>query len=48
MAGDLILVVDDDPAIVEVLRCLLHDAGYAVATATTARPSPWSARSSPV
>jgi CheY-like chemotaxis protein len=33
MAGDLILVVDDDPAIVEVLHCLLHDAGYVVATA---------------
>ena len=32
MAGELILVVDDDPAIVEVLRCLLHDAGYEVAT----------------
>src|ERR671930_143296 len=33
MAGELILVVDDDPDIVEVLRCLLHDAGYEVATA---------------
>src|SRR5919204_6967253 len=33
MAGKLILVVDDDPDIVEVLRCLLHDAGYEVATA---------------
>src|SRR3954449_13066937 len=25
MARELILVVDDDPDIVEVLRCLLHD-----------------------
>jgi CheY-like chemotaxis protein len=33
MAGELILVVDDDPDIVAVLRCLLHDAGYEVATA---------------
>jgi CheY-like chemotaxis protein len=33
MAGELILVVDDDPDIVEVLRCLLHEAGYEVATA---------------
>jgi CheY-like chemotaxis protein len=33
MAGELILVVDDDPDIVEVLRCLLHDAGYEVAVA---------------
>jgi CheY-like chemotaxis protein len=33
MAGDLILVVDDDPDIVEVLCCALHDAGYEVATA---------------
>jgi CheY-like chemotaxis protein len=33
MAGELILVVDDDPDIVEVLRCLLHDAGYEVVTA---------------
>jgi CheY-like chemotaxis protein len=33
MAGELILVVDDDPDIVEMLRCLLHDAGYEVATA---------------
>src|SRR5919199_3984408 len=33
MAGELILVVDDDPDIVEVLRCTLHDAGYEVATA---------------
>jgi CheY-like chemotaxis protein len=33
MAGELILVVDDDPDIVEVLCCLLHDAGYEVATA---------------
>src|SRR2546423_11109254 len=33
MAGELILVVEDDPDIVEVLRCALHDAGYAVATA---------------
>jgi CheY-like chemotaxis protein len=33
MAGDLILVVEDDPDIVEVLRCLLQDAGYEVATA---------------
>jgi CheY-like chemotaxis protein len=33
MTSGLILVVDDDPDIVEVLRCLLHDAGYEVATA---------------
>src|SRR5262249_23719557 len=33
MAGELILVVDDDPDIVEILRCLLHDAGYEVLTA---------------
>ena len=33
MARELILVVEDDPDIVEVLRCLLHDAGYEVATA---------------
>jgi CheY-like chemotaxis protein len=33
MVRGLILVVDDDPDIVEVLRCTLHDAGYAVATA---------------
>jgi CheY-like chemotaxis protein len=33
MAGELILVVDDDPDIVAVIRCLLHDAGYEVATA---------------
>jgi CheY-like chemotaxis protein len=33
IARELILVVDDDPDIVEVLRCLLHDAGYEVATA---------------
>jgi CheY-like chemotaxis protein len=33
MSGELILIVDDDPDIVEVLRCLLHDAGYEVATA---------------
>jgi DNA-binding response OmpR family regulator len=33
MARELILVVDDDPDIVEMLRCLLHDAGYEVATA---------------
>jgi two-component system alkaline phosphatase synthesis response regulator PhoP len=33
MAGELILVVDDDPDIVEMLHCLLHDAGYEVATA---------------
>ena len=33
MAGELILVVDDDPDIVEVLRCLLQDAGYEVASA---------------
>ena len=33
MTRELILVVDDDPDIVEVLRCLLHDAGYEVATA---------------
>jgi CheY-like chemotaxis protein len=33
MVRELILVVDDDPDIVEVLRCLLHDAGYEVATA---------------
>ena len=33
MAGELILVVDDDPDIVEVLCCTLHDAGYEVATA---------------
>ena len=33
MAGELILVVDDDPAIIEVLRCTLHCIGYAVATA---------------
>jgi CheY-like chemotaxis protein len=33
MVRGLILVVDDDPDIVEVLRCALHDAGYEVATA---------------
>jgi CheY-like chemotaxis protein len=33
MVRGLILVVDDDPDIVEVLRCTLHDAGYEVATA---------------
>jgi CheY-like chemotaxis protein len=33
MAGELILVVDDDPDIAEVLRWALHDAGYEVATA---------------
>jgi CheY-like chemotaxis protein len=33
MAGELILVVDDDPDIAEVLCCLLHDAGYEVLTA---------------
>jgi CheY-like chemotaxis protein len=33
MAGEVILVVDDDPDIVELLRCVLHDAGYEVATA---------------
>ena len=33
MAEELILVVDDDPDIVELLRCVLHDAGYAVAIA---------------
>jgi CheY-like chemotaxis protein len=33
MARELILVVEDDPDIVEVLRCLLHDAGYEVTTA---------------
>jgi CheY-like chemotaxis protein len=33
MAGELILVVDDDPDIAEVLRYALHDAGYQVATA---------------
>jgi CheY-like chemotaxis protein len=33
MARELILVVDDDPDIVELLRCLLHDAGYEVETA---------------
>jgi CheY-like chemotaxis protein len=33
MAGEQILVVDDDPGIVELLCCLLHDAGYEVATA---------------
>jgi CheY-like chemotaxis protein len=33
MAGELILVVDDDPDIVELLRCVLHDAGYEVAIA---------------
>jgi CheY-like chemotaxis protein len=30
MAGELILVVDDDPDIVELLRCVLHDVGYDV------------------
>jgi CheY-like chemotaxis protein len=34
MTAELILVVDDDPGIVEVLRCALHDAGYEVATAS--------------
>ena len=33
MAGERILVVDDDPDIVELLRCVLHDAGYEVAIA---------------
>ena len=33
MAEELILVVDDDPDIVELLRCVLHDAGYEVASA---------------
>jgi CheY-like chemotaxis protein len=33
MARELILVVDDDPDIVELLCCILHDAGYEVATA---------------
>jgi CheY-like chemotaxis protein len=33
MARELILVVDDDPDIVELLRCVLHDAGYEVAIA---------------
>jgi CheY-like chemotaxis protein len=33
MVRGLVLVVDDDPDIVEVLRCILHDAGYEVATA---------------
>jgi CheY-like chemotaxis protein len=33
MARELILVVDDDPDTVEVLRCLLSDAGYEMATA---------------
>jgi CheY-like chemotaxis protein len=33
MARERILVVDDDPDIVEVLRCVLQDAGYAVAIA---------------
>jgi CheY-like chemotaxis protein len=28
MAEELILVVDDDPDIVELLRCVLHDAGW--------------------
>jgi CheY-like chemotaxis protein len=39
MARELILVVEDDPDIVEVLRCLLHDAGYQVAT-TDAEAAP--------
>ena len=33
MAGELILVVDDDPDIVELLRCVLSDVGYEVAAA---------------
>jgi DNA-binding response OmpR family regulator len=33
MAGELILVVDDDPDTVDLLRCLLSDAGYEVAIA---------------
>jgi CheY-like chemotaxis protein len=33
LARELILVVEDDPDIVEVLRCLLRDAGYEVAIA---------------
>ena len=33
MARELILVVDDDPDIVELLRCVLHDAGFEVAIA---------------
>jgi CheY-like chemotaxis protein len=33
MAGELILVMDDDPDIVELLRCVLSDAGYEVAIA---------------
>jgi CheY-like chemotaxis protein len=34
MAEELILVVDDDPDIVELLRRLLRDVGYEVATAS--------------
>ena len=33
MAGELILVVDGDPNIIEVIGCALRDAGYEVATA---------------
>jgi CheY-like chemotaxis protein len=33
MAGELILIVDDDPDIVELLRCVLSDVGYEVAIA---------------
>jgi CheY-like chemotaxis protein len=33
MARELILVVEDDPDLVELFRCALHDAGYEVATA---------------
>ena len=33
MAGELILVVDDDPDIVELLCGVVHDAGYEVAIA---------------
>ena len=49
MSGMHVLVVDDEPAIVEIVRDYLADAGYRVSTAPPAtRPCAWSARSVPI
>jgi DNA-binding response OmpR family regulator len=42
-----ILIVDDDPGMVEMLRFALHNEGYAIRTAVTAREALKKARLSP-